>query len=346
MDLLLLGLSHRTASVSARGAIATWIGDDMPGWLARMREEAGVAELVMLATCHRVECYAAAHDLSLAEARLRRAIGAAGPEHHASPGDIYSRTGVDAVVHLCRVACGLDSLIVGESEIAGQVRRAAGMARTAGTMGPYLEAAVAGGLAASGRARSETRIARGVLSAASAAVALATAELGSLDGRTVVVIGAGQTGRLALARAARAPHGRLVIASRSDKHAAEAAAATGATAARLADVPALLREADVVIAAVQTPGAVIGRPVCEAAMASRPHRPLYLVDLSVPRAIDASVAEIAGVNLRTVDDLGDIARASAVQRAREVPLVEAIADDEARRAYRRITARRRRAASS
>jgi glutamyl-tRNA reductase len=344
VDLLLVGLNHRTASVSARGSVAAWMGDDVAAWLARARDESGAAELAVLATCHRVEFYAAARDLSDAETRLRRMIAAVPSARPTSEDQVYGRTGVDAAAHLCRVACGLDSLIVGESEIAGQVRRAAGLARSAGTMGPYLEAVIAGALAASGRARSETRIAQGVLSAASASVALATAELGSLAGRTVLVVGAGQTGRLALTRAARAPHGRLIVASRSEKHAREAAAETGAAPAGLGDVPALLRDADVVIAAVQTPGVVIERLICQRAMDSRPDRPLLLIDLSVPRAIDPDVAVIPGVDVRTVDDLGDIARASAVQRAREVPLVEAIADAEACRAYRRITARRRRTA--
>ncbi len=342
MDLLLLGLSHRTASISARESVAAWLGTDVPAWLTRARGETGAAELAVLATCHRVELYAAAGDASAVRVCLRRMID---DVHPTSDDEVYERTGLDAAAHLCHVACGLDSLIVGESEIAGQVRRAAAQARSAGTMGPYLEAAMAGALAASGRARSETRIAHGVLSAASASVALAHAELGSLANRTVLVVGAGQTGRLALSRAARAPHGRLIIASRSEKHAREAAAETGATAAALSDLPALLNDVDVVIAAVQVPDAVMARATVERAMEARSGRPLLLIDLSVPRAIDPDVASVPGVVVRTVDDLGDIARASAAQRTEAVPLVEAIAHDEARRAYRRITARRRRLVS-
>lgn len=346
MDLLLLGLNHRTASLSARGSIAAWMGGDVAAWLTRARHQTGVAELAVLATCHRVEIYAAAADVSAAARELCAMLDAARAPGVPLQDELYMRTGVDVVAHVCHVACGLDSMIVGEAEIAGQVRRAAVQARTAGTMGPYLEAALAGALAASGRARSETRIAHGVLSAASASVALASAELGSLADRTLLVVGAGQTGRLALLRAARAPHGRLIIASRSEKHAREAAADTGATAAALDDIPDRLCDADVVIVAVQGPDVVIARVMVEQAMATRPTRPLLLVDLSVPRAVDAGVAAIPGVALRTVDDLGDIARASAAQRAAEVPLVEAIAHDEARRAYRRITARRHRAAQA
>ncbi|MEO8481862.1 MAG: glutamyl-tRNA reductase [Acidobacteriota bacterium] len=343
MDLVLLGLSHRTASVSARGSLATWLGGDLASWLVRARDLADVAELAVLATCHRVEIYAVAADPSEAETRLRGMIAGAHASGPASSDEIYVLSGLDAVAHLCQVACGLDSMIVGESEIAGQVRRAAALARDAGTMGPYLEAAIAGALAASGRARSQTRIAHGVLSAASASVALATGELGSLAGRTLLVIGAGQTGRAALARAARAPHGPLIVASRSEKHAGEAASDTGATAAMLSEVPDLLGAADAVIIAVHMPGVLIDRAMCERAMRSRTGRRLLLIDLSVPRASTADVALVEGVDVRTVDDLGDIARASAAQRAAEIPLVEAIAGDESRRAYRRIAARRRRA---
>jgi len=346
MDLLLLGLNHRTASVSARGSVAAWLGSDLAEWLRRARGETGVSELAVLATCHRIEVYAAASDVTTAERRLRAMIEASRSSDATADDATYARTGLDAVAHLCQVASGLDSLIVGESEIAGQVRRAAVLARTAGTMGPYLEAAMAGALAASGRARSETRIAQGVLSAASASIALATAEFGSLADCTLLVVGAGQTGRLALSRAARAPHGRLVITSRSEKHAREAAAETGAAHAPLDQLPGVLRDVDVVVAAVQTPGVLITRAMCEDVMHGRTDRRLLVIDLSVPRAVDADVASIPGVSLRTVDDLGDIARASAARRAGEVPLVEAIADDESRRAYRRITARRRRAAQA
>src|SRR6187401_2392844 len=212
-------------------------------------------------------------------------------------------------------------MIVGEAEIAGQVRRAAALSRSAGTMGPYLEAVMAGALAASGRARSETGIAQGVMSAASASVALAAAAYGSLADRSLLVVGAGQTGRLALSRAARAPHGRLIVASRSEKHAREAAADVGAEPRLLLDVPDLLREVDIVITTVHAPGVVITRDDCERAVATRGGRRLLLIDLSMPPVIEADAALVPGVDMRSVDDLGDIARQSAAQREREIPKV-------------------------
>jgi glutamyl-tRNA reductase len=348
MDLLLLGTSHRTASVATRERLAASVGE-VSDWLrAAVQSGEPVSEVFVVATCHRLEVYAAVSDLRVAEQELRGLIrgGADVGDSSELASSHYVLTGSDVITHLCRVACGLDSIIVGEAEIAGQIRRAATTAREAGTMGPYLEAAVAGALGASGRAREETRIGRGVLSAASASVALAESIRGSLVDQAVLVIGAGQTGRQALARAARGPHGRLLIASRSERHAREAAAATGAQVLTLADVPAALVDVDVVIAAVQAPETILTLDHCRHAMAARPDRPLLAIDLSVPRVIAGDVALVPNVQVRSVDDLGDVVRQSAARRAKEIPLVESIIQDETCRAYSRVEARRKRVAGA
>jgi glutamyl-tRNA reductase len=335
MEILLAGTSHRTSPVRARECVAVTAGDPRD-WLRRcVGRSPAIAEALVLSTCHRFEVYAAVTDIGAARTALETAIAPAD-----AGGGWYHRDGLPVVRHLARVACGLDSLIVGEAEVAGQVRRAAAVAREAGTLGPYLEAVVAGALAASGRARCETGIGRGVMSAASASIALASGLLGSLADRTVVVVGAGQMGRLALARAARAPHGRLVVVSRSERHAREAAADTGAEVRAAGDLPATLADADVVVAAVQHSGWLVTASQVAKLMAQRADRPLLLIDLSVPRVIEPATATMPGVLVRSVDDLGDIARRSAEARVREVPLVDAIAVDEARHAYRRVVARR------
>jgi glutamyl-tRNA reductase len=285
-----------------------------------------------------VEIYAVAVDPGPAARQITDLVDAAAPAPVGLLGAAaggYVRHGLDAVEHLCRVACGLDSVIVGEAEISGQIRRAASRARDAGVLGPYLEAVVAGALACSGRARAETAIARGVTSVASAGVTLGVSLLGTLAHRTVLVVGAGQAGRQALARLGRLETGRLLIASRSEHHAHEAAALSGAEAVDWDRMPALVDETDLLIAAVQAP-----RPVVDASRwGPRIERPLVAIDLSVPRAIDPRAADVPGVTLRTVDDLGDIARESLARRAREIPLVEAIVAEEAFRAFRRLSAR-------
>jgi len=260
-------------------------------------------------------------------------MDAVGPDAIAST---YRRVGADAIEHLCRVACGLDSMIVGEAEIAGQIRRAAAAARQAGTLGVFLERVLAGALRASGRARSETRIAQGALSAATAAVSIAEHALGPLDDRTVLVIGAGEAGRQALARFTRRRTGRLIVASRSLHHARDAAARSGAEVADIHQLAPILAEADAVVAAMRGDAYVVSAE----ALPERAGRPLLAVDLSVPRALDPAIAALPGVTLRTVDDLGEVVRESVARRRREIPKVERIAHEEAVRAYAQFQRRR------
>jgi glutamyl-tRNA reductase len=331
MDVLFLGTSHRLAGLDVRARLARPVAD-AEAWLATASARVPSAqELLLLATCHRVECYAMTADPAATAQGLREALGAEGDLAPA----LVVRTGADAATHLARVACGLDSVIIGEAEIAGQIRRAAETARRAGTLGPCLERVLAGALRASGRARAETGIARGVTSAASAAVALASGLCGPLDTRTVLVAGAGQAGRQALARLARLRPGRLLVASRSARHATEAAEATGASVILLSDVATSLSEIDLIVAAMHAPlalgdsGQVIDRTA----------RPLVAIDLSVPRALDPALASWPGVTLRTLDDLGDLARRTTARRLAEVPRAEAIAREEAARAFGHLAAR-------
>jgi glutamyl-tRNA reductase len=172
-------------------------------------------------------------------------------------------------------------------------------------------------------------------------VQLVTNLLGSLGDRHVLVIGAGQAAKTALGRLAREPLGRLSIASRSARHAHQAADPHGADVWTLDDVPARLAEVDVVVAAIQADHCVVTAEDCRRAHDGRPERSRVLVDLSMPRVIEPASADVPGVRLFSVDDLGDIAAQSAKQRAREVPLVEGIARDEARRAYAKFLDRRR-----
>jgi glutamyl-tRNA reductase len=207
---------------------------------------------MVLSTCHRLEFYVVTADVEGARAQVAAWCGVSPGALAPSADQAWAvRTGVDAATHLCRVAAGLESLIVGEAEIAGQVRRAAALARESGTLGPYLERVIAGALRASGRARSETRIGNGVLSAASAGVMLATNALGSFANRHVLVVGAGQAARTVLGRLERQPTGAVSVASRSARHAREAADPLGASVWTLDEVPRRLGEVDVVIAAIQ-----------------------------------------------------------------------------------------------
>ncbi|MEO7191945.1 MAG: glutamyl-tRNA reductase [Vicinamibacterales bacterium] len=336
-DLLLLGRSHRVAGVAERECLARSVGQ-VPAWLSRAREAApSVTELLILATCHRLELYAVTTDRQAAEYELRQLLGQ-GPaaDVFASSPTPCVKSGIDAIQHLARVASGLESVILGEAEIAGQVRRAATLCRASGSVGPYLDCVIAGALRASGRARSETQIAKGVMSAASAAVALAMRGAPSLGGRTALVIGAGQAGRQALLRLSRLSPARLFLSSRSPHHAQQAAAGTGAQVVPLEALTETLRSVDLLIAAAASPVVLVE---VSAVGTSRAEKPLTIVDISVPRVIDPAVGALPGVSLRSIDDLGDIARASVARRAREVPAVESIVRAEAERAYGKFRAR-------
>lgn len=333
MDLLLVGASHRTAGVDERGRLAR-----RAAALGPHDRSTDVAELVVLATCHRVEVLAAVRDVESATHALRRAL--------IELDGLYAHAGAAAVRHLSRVAAGLDSLIVGEAEISGQIRRAASAGRASGAVGPYLDRVLAGVLRASGRARSETRIAEGVLSAAAAAVSLVERTWPSLDGRTVMVVGAGEAGRQALGRLKKRRAGRLLVASRSAHHAADAAVKTGASVVALEHLGAALADVDAVIVATRASGYLLDYAMVASACAARTDRPLEIVDLSVPRVVDPAVEHVPGARLRTVDDLGDVVRESIARRAREIPRVERIVADEAARTYQQFIARRDRRIAS
>jgi glutamyl-tRNA reductase len=323
-DLVLVGANHRTAAVDVRGLLARQAADALPALWSK-NGAASIAEVLLVSTCHRVEVLVVARDPGLAERQLRTVMNGAG---------VYMHRGLDAVAHLAGVASGLDSLIVGEAEISGQIRRALAAGRASGAVGPYLDRVVAGALNAGGRARSETRIGTGALSAAAASVSLLERSWPSLAGRSLLVVGGGEAGRQALARLAKRGAGRLIVASRSARHAADAAARAGAEAIALDRVPAVLPQVDGAIVATQSAGFVI----VPAMLA--PVRELEIVDLSVPRGVDPAVAELPGIRLRTVDDLGQVARESVKRRLREIPRVQRIVAEEAARTYRQFVTRR------
>jgi glutamyl-tRNA reductase len=340
MTLISLSLSHRTASIGAREAAVAALGD-VGDWLLSL-DRSAVVEAFVVSTCHRLEVYFVAENAGAAESTVMAALGLTDAALGCEGADWTLRHDADAAVHLSRVAAGLDSLIVGEAEIAGQVRRAAMTARKVGVFGPRLERIPAGALRASGRARSETRISEGVMSAASAAVALATSTLGSLAGKHVLVIGAGQAARTALRRLARRSIGSVSVASRSPRHAEEAAAPLNAAVWRLDDLPDRLGDVDVVVAATHGGHLLVTTSQCQAAFSSTLGRPRVLVDLSVPRVIETAVASLPDVTLWSVDDLGDVAAQSLRRREREIPKVETVAREEGQRAFAEMRARRTR----
>ena len=338
VGLLAVGADYRSADAGIREALAAAARGFHP-WLARGGSRATAGGFVV-STCHRVEFYLAAREPFEAARELRAfVVNASGVDALAPSAPGHRVSGEAAVRHLCRVACGLESMVLGEHEISGQVRRAVSEAREAGPLPAVLNVAAAAAFASSGRVRSETTLSHGAASIAGVAVHWLANE-GLLENAHVLIVGAGPVGREAATRLARRRTASITIASRSRHHALEVASNVGVSATDLSGVPRLLETATVCLAAIRTPGWRLAVDDLSAARGTAAG-PLTLVDLSLPRAFDPGMAALPGIRLLTLDDLGPAAVAVRQRRRSAVPKAEAIVADEARRACAALAARAR-----
>lgn len=285
----------------------------------------------MLVTCNRTELFAVAAEPVAAERAMSAALVA------------YSRIGRtelararyvhrddDAVRHLLRVAASLDSMIVGESEIQGQVRAAMVAARDAGTMGPVLERAFRQALRTGRRVRRETRIGAGTVSVSSVAADLARTALGELTGRRALLVGAGRTAEATAGALLGGGLGEVVVANRTAANATRLARRFGGRAVALHDLTRELAAADVVIASTGAPAPMLDTGIVAPAMVGRRH-PLVVIDIAVPRDVAAGVGALPGVHLHDSDDLERLAAVNRAERHAEAQRAEAIVEDELRR---------------
>ena len=315
MKLSLVGVSHHRAPVELRERVAL----DPAGaaaLAARLAERTG--EAIVLSTCNRTEIYIVGHDVDAAEA-------AAGLDDPELAGVRYRLGGEAAALHLFRVAAGLDSLVPGEGEILGQVRGAF----EAGRPGPLLDRLFRQALHAGGRVRSETAIGESPASVSAAAAALAQQVFGELDGRRVLLVGAGRTSELA-ARNLRTRGAEIVaVANRSAARGAELADRLGAESVPLGELAAALVGADVVVASTSAPSFVVTRETVAESLRARKGRPLLFVDLAVPRDVDPAVNDLDGCFVYDVDDLEAVVAESLAGRRGEAVLAERIVEAEA-----------------
>lgn len=299
MSLFVLGINHQTAPVSLRERVA-FSADTVPAALGALRALPQVHEVALLSTCNRTELYAVADDDGQALADWLAT-------HPDEVGDLhaylYRHRDADAVRHLFRVATGLDSLVLGEPQILGQVKDAWATARNAGSLGGQLDRLFQHAFTTAKRARTDTRIGANPVSVASAAVRLAQESFARLEDSTVLLVGAGETIELAARHLVQARAKRLLVANRTLAHAQELASRHGGFALPLNELDKHLGEADVVISATASRDPILYKPQVAAALATRRHRPMLLLDLAVPRDIAADVAELRDVFLYTVDDL-------------------------------------------
>jgi glutamyl-tRNA reductase len=320
--LVCLGLSHRTAPVELRERLST-LG---PG----AGRCPAVEEHAVLSTCYRVELYAYLSD-GVEEAR-DELIGVLAEGHEVERellvDHLYVHAGEDVARHLCRVAAGLDSLVLGEAEILGQVGAAFDEGRAAETVGPVLTLLFRTAIAAGRRARTETAIGANPVTASSMALALAEGALGGLREKRALVVGAGRIGLQTLKAASGRGIAQVAVANRTRDRAEEAARTFGASVYGLDALVEALAWADVAVTATSSEAPVVSAEGVAAAVSGREERPLVLVDLAVPADVERSAGEVAGVRLFDVDDLRAGLDGAIASRLREVPKVEAVVDDE------------------
>jgi len=320
--LVCLGLSHRTAPVELRERL---------GLLGAGAERCpAVAEHAVLHTCYRVELYAVlSGGVEDARSELVDALATA----HEVPSDLlldhlYVHSGEDVARHLCRVAAGLDSLVLGEAEILGQVGDAFAEAHARGSVGPELELLFRAAISAGRRARSETAIGENPATASSMALALAEGVLGDLRDGSLLVVGAGRIGAQTLAVASGRGITRMTVVNRTFERAVDAAQRFGAATRPLAELEDALGDADLVVTATSSETAVLTASTLAAAMERRPSRRLVVVDLAVPAYVERAAAGIDGVRLFDVDDLRAGLDDAMAARLREVPSVEEVIEEE------------------
>ncbi len=319
--LSLVGLSHRRAPVELRERVTLTDGEaaDLSRQLA-----GGEAEAVCLSTCNRTEIYCAGGDPAAAVALLSERSGMSPPELE---GVAYRLRDDDVALHLYRVAAGLDSLVPGEGQILGQVRTAF----EHGAAGPLLDRMFRGAIHAGRRVRRETAVGEVPASVAAAAAALAEQLFGDLESCSVVLLGAGKTGELAAASLVSRGARIDLVANRSPLKAREVAERYGGVAVELTDATARLSEADVVLCSTSARSFVLTREDVEPTLRARKGRPLFFIDIAVPRDVDPAIHELEGCYVYDIDDLEAVVTDSTPGRAGEAARAEAIVASEAER---------------
>ncbi len=330
-NLIALGVSHKTADLALRERLALPEGR-ATGVLRELVAGDSVREAVAISTCNRTELYLLAEDPVQAESE---ALGALTRQAEIRPtellGHIYSLRGEDAVRHLFGVTGGLDSMIVGETEVQGQVKRAYELALVEGVTGPITNRLFRDALAAGKRVRTETAISRSHVSVSSVAVDLARSLLGDLEQRRVLVVGAGENGE-ATAKALAAVGVRTIfVANRRYDRAIGLAQRFGGEAIRFDDLPAELVRSDIVLFSTSSPHQIVGREELELVMEGRARRPLLLVDIAVPRDVDPRVRELPGITLYDMDDLQREVARNMSGRQTEAGSARSLIDEDAAR---------------
>lgn len=324
--LVAVGVDHRTASVNLREALAF---DEKRARQFLLGKSHALSERLLLSTCNRTELFVV-HRLKDGDpvpelvALLKQACGVDLPT---DSGGARVMRGEDAVRHLFRVACGIESMVLGETQILGQVKDAAELASNCGTAGPLLQRALEAAVRVARKARTETTIGEGAVSVASVAVDVARKMFDDLPQRHALVVGAGETGRLVAQHLKASGIGTLTVANRTLGRAQDVAAEVGAAPSGLCGVPPALRDADIVVCSTGADHPILTYQEMKAAMKVRKGRMMLTIDIAVPRDIEEKVGRLEGVFHHDIDALGEIVDRNLENRRKAVPRVEELVEN-------------------
>ncbi|MCB0156013.1 MAG: glutamyl-tRNA reductase, partial [Anaerolineae bacterium] len=336
MDIQLIGMNHKTAPIELRERLAftpAMLRSSLTHFDATHHQQAQlpcVTEGVILSTCNRLEVYALVQDRTVAREAI---IDFLAQSFDVSPDlfahNLYIHYNEAAVYHLTRVACGLDSMVLGEPQILGQITEAYELALSQKSAGTVLSALCRAAIHAGKRARTETGIGINPASVSSVAAAMAGDLLGDLSQRQALLIGAGEMGAIAVRSLLQRGVSGVMVVNRTYKNAEQLANAWGGKAATFQQLTECLAESDIVIASTGAPHTILNHELLTPAMAQRPDRPLFIIDIALPRDVDENVTEIPNVHLCDLDDLQGQADENIREREAQIPHVEVIVEEEA-----------------
>jgi glutamyl-tRNA reductase len=334
MKLLLTGLSHKTAPIHLREKLAL-PESELPDALHEL-QNLGASEAMILSTCNRVEIALTSPDHQEPSIIAERFLKAWQGSASTFEGHLYRLEAREAIQHLFRVAASLDSMVVGEPQVLGQLKSAYAIAKTEGAVGGLLEQVLTRAFSVAKRVRTETGIGQMAVSVSYAAVELARKIFGSLKGRSVMIIGSGKMGELAAKHLHRSGAKRIFVTNRTWERAQEMAALFQGQAIEYTRFASMLHEVDIVIASSAAPHYIITRDDMQRVIAARRNQPIYLIDIAVPRNIDPTVNEIEGVFRKDIDDLEGVVNANIQERSKQAEQAEAIVVDEVERLISRL----------
>ncbi len=324
-ELFVVGISWRTAPVAVREKLA-FREEELRETLQALTAELPVAEALLISTCNRVEVYGVAKPGHDATGHVRKFL--AERRGVKAPSGVYDHRGGAAIRHVFSVASALDSLVVGEAQILGQLKAAYGVANAAGTSGPVLGRCLERAFGVAKRVRTETAIARGAANVSSVAVELAARVFGDLAGKSVLVVGAGKMSTLAARHLYASGALRIVVTNRSPEKAEALAAEIDAIAKPWAELEALLVEADVVISSTGAREPILTKALFKKVIKARRYRNLMVIDIAVPRDADPDIGKLDGVFLYDIDDLDKVVQANLSERSKAAEQATRIVDHE------------------